>query len=54
MSQLLSRVSALTAGILTVVCVAAPPAVAGETTGSGGRTPIGEYRLPASVCESRA
>ncbi len=50
MSQLVSRVSALTAGILTVVCVATPPAVAGETIASGGLTPIGEYRVPASVC----
>jgi len=50
MSQLVSRVSVLTAGILAVVSVAAPPAIAGETTGSGGRTPIGEYRVPTSVC----
>ncbi len=50
MTSRILRTTAVTAGVLLAASVAAPAALAGETTGNGGTTPIGEYRTPASIC----
>ncbi len=50
MSSHILRTAAAGAGAVLALSIAAPAALAGETTGNGGTTPIGEYRTPASIC----
>ena len=44
------RAAAVAAGTVMAVSLAAPAALAGETTGNGKPTPIGTYSTPASIC----
>lgn len=44
------RIAAGSAAILLGTIAGAPAALAGEVTGNGTSTPIGEYATPASVC----
>jgi hypothetical protein len=50
MSSRILRTVAAGAGAFLALAVTAPAALAGETTGNGGTTPIGEYKTPASIC----
>ena len=50
MLVLLSRGLGVVACIAATVALTTPTATAGENTGNGKPTPVGDYAVPASIC----